>query len=88
MARKNILNALSLISLVVLIYSCSDSGGRRQEAVFKQVTEIAEVKPGSPVKIKLKRSGDGGYSWELSGDDADKVIQTDNKLKEAMEKKK
>lgn len=85
MAKKNII-ALSLFGLVLLTYACSDSGGKREEAVFKQVPEIAEIKPGSPVKIKLKRSGDGGYSWELSGDDAEKVIQTDKKLKESLYK--
>lgn len=86
MAKKNILAALSIIVLFTLIWACSDPGGKREETAFRQIPEIAEIKPGNPVKIKLKRSGDGDYSWELSGDDADKVIQTDRKLKESLEK--
>jgi hypothetical protein len=87
MAKWNILVLLVLI-ILFSIAACSSSDGGRQEAVFKQVPEVAEIRPGSPVKIKLKRSGDGGYSWELSGDDADKVIQTDKKLKESLENRK
>ncbi len=86
MAKKNIFAVLLLIFLFGGISACSRSDGGRHEAVFKQVREIAEIRPGSPVKIKLKRSGDGDYSWELSGDDADKVIQTDKKLKESLDK--
>jgi predicted secreted protein len=84
MAKKNIPAALSLIVLFFIICACSDPEGRRQETVFKQAPEIAEIKPGNPVKIKLKRSGDGGYSWELSGDDAEKVLQADKTLKESL----
>lgn len=85
MAERTILAVSLFIVLLSGVFSCSRSDGGRQEAVFKQVPEIAEIKPGSPVKIKLKRSGEGDYSWELSGDDAEKVIQTDKKLKESLE---
>ena len=86
MAKRNILAVLLLIVLLLMISACSRSEGGRQEAVFKQVAEIAEIRPGSPVKIKLKRNGDGDYSWELSGDDAEKVLLADKKLKESLGK--
>ena len=86
MAKRNILAVLLLIVLLLMISACSRSEGGRQEAVFKQVAEIAEIRPGSPVKIKLKRNGDGNYSWELSGDDAEKVLLADKKLKESLGK--
>jgi len=86
MAKKNILAVLLLIVLLSVISACSGPEGGRQEAVFKQVAEIAEIRPGSPVKIKLKRNGDGDYSWELSGDDAEKVLLADKKLKESLGK--
>jgi predicted secreted protein len=86
MAKRNIRAVLVLIVLLSVISACSGSEGGRQEAVFKQVAEIAEIRPGSPVKIKLKRNGDGDYSWELSGDDAEKVLLADKKLKESLGK--
>ena len=86
MAEKNIIAILLLIGFVTGISACSRSDSGRQETVFKQVPEIAEIKPGSSVKIKLKRSGEGDYSWELSGDDAEKVLLADKKLKESLYK--
>jgi hypothetical protein len=86
MAKKNILAAVLFIVLFSGIIACSGSDSGRQESVFKRVPEIAEIRPGSPVKIKLKRNGDGDYSWELSGDDAEKVLKADRKLKEALGK--
>jgi predicted secreted protein len=41
-----------------------------------------------PAKIKLKRNTKGEYSWDISGDDADKVLEANRKLKESLEKKK
>ncbi|MBI5665611.1 MAG: hypothetical protein HZC49_11090 [Nitrospirae bacterium] len=86
MAKINILPALTLVILLLFISACSDPAGKQQETVFKQRPEIAEIKPDKTVKIKLKRGGDGDYSWELSGDDADKVLQVDRQLKESLGK--
>ncbi len=87
MAKKSILSASSLMILSFLVFACSEPAGKQQEAVFKQRPEIAEIKPDKTVKIKLKRSADGNYSWELSGDDAEQVIQADRKLKESLGEK-
>jgi hypothetical protein len=36
------------------------------------------------VKIKLKRDGKNGYSWELSGSDVDQVLKVNEKLKKQL----
>ncbi len=36
------------------------------------------------VKIKLKRDGKSGYSWELSGSDVDQVLKVNEKLKKQL----
>jgi len=59
---------------------CSDAKSK-QEAVFKQVPEIQEVKPEKPVKIKLKRNAKDDYSWEISGDGVDEIIRVDKRLR-------
>jgi len=84
---KRIIPAVLLVSILfIAISACSRSDGGRQESVFKQEPQIAEIRPQNPVKIKLKRNSDGEYSWELSGDDAEKVLQADRTLKESLNK--
>lgn len=51
---------------------------------FKKQPEIQQVKPKKPVKIKLKRSSDGKYAWELTGDDVDEIVRADRKLKKLL----
>ena len=46
--------------------------------------EIQQVKPKKPVRIKLKRSTEGKYTWDLSGDDADEVVKTDKRLRKLL----
>lgn len=47
--------------------------------------EIQQIKPKKPVKIKLKRSNKGEYSWDLSGDSVDDVVKADKRLKKLLE---
>jgi hypothetical protein len=50
----------------------------------KKQQEIQQIKPKKPVKIKLKRSAEGKYSWDLSGDDVDEVVRIDKRLKKLL----
>jgi hypothetical protein len=51
---------------------------------FKKQPEIQQIKPKKPVKIKLKRSAEGKYSWELDGDNVDEMIRIDRRLKKLL----
>lgn len=51
---------------------------------FKKQPEIQQVKPKKPVRIKLKRSAEGKYTWELTGDDVDEIIKTDTRLRKLL----
>ena len=79
--------SILLLSVMVFILSmgCTNDSTGQIGAVFKQIPELKEIKPEKPVKIKLKRSVSGAYSWDLNGDSAEKVIQTDKKLREALD---
>ncbi|MBS1112363.1 MAG: hypothetical protein H6Q92_125 [Nitrospirae bacterium] len=46
--------------------------------------EIQQVKPKKPVKIKLKRSAEDKYTWELSGDNVDEIVKADKRLKKLL----
>lgn len=51
---------------------------------IKKQPEIQQVKPRKPVRIKLKRSTEGKYTWDLSGDDADEVVKADKRLRKLL----
>jgi len=51
---------------------------------FKRDPRIAEIKPPKPVRIQLKRSEKGAYTWELSGNDVDGIIKADTALRNYM----
>jgi len=50
----------------------------------KKQPEIQQVKPKKPVRIKLKRSSDDKYTWEIAGDDADEIVRADRKLRRLL----
>ncbi|TNF53613.1 hypothetical protein EP227_05675 [bacterium] len=78
---------LSIMILLILpVQACSDT--EEEPVVYKTVPEIQSIKPQKPAKIKLKRNTKGEYSWDISGDDADKVLEANRKLEESLEKKK
>jgi len=47
--------------------------------------DIQQIKPKKPVKIKLKRSAKGEYSWDLAGDSVDDIIKADKRLRKMLE---
>ena len=75
-----------IISILIPLYGCTNNGLSSEERVFRQVPELQEIQLKKPVKIKLKRNAKGEYSWDLSGNDADKIIEADKKLNNALQK--
>ena len=69
-----------------LIPACTGNDGADRKPVFHQVPELKEITPVRPVKIKLKRGVSGKYSWEISGGDADRIIEANKTLKKSVEK--
>ena len=51
---------------------------------IKKQPEIQQVKPRKPVKIRLKRSSEGKYTWDLTGDDVDEIVRADKKLRKLL----
>jgi hypothetical protein len=47
-------------------------------------SELQHIKPKKPVRIKLKRTSKGKYSWELTGDSVDEIIEADEKLRKML----
>jgi hypothetical protein len=85
MAERKILLLLLATLLFLPLLACTDSG-KEKGPVFKKLPGISEIKPQKPVKIKLKKNASGSYSWEVTGNDADEIIEADKKLRKAIEK--
>lgn len=87
------LSILMLMSTALVPAACAagaDSEDKTSEKGFKfrKDPEISRIIPERPVQIKLKRMRDGNYSWDISGDSPEKVIEADEKLKRYVEGKK
>jgi hypothetical protein len=54
---------------------------------FYKSPEIRQQKIKKPVRIKLKRLENGKYTWELTGDSAEDVIEEDKKLREYIKQR-
>ncbi len=78
-----LLNAVLSIFLSIFIVSSAfpeDAKGFQ----FKKQPEIQYVKPKKPVKIKLKRTAEGKYTWDLTGDNADEIVRVDKRLRKLL----
>ena len=51
---------------------------------IKKQPEIQQIRPKKPVKIKLKRTGEGKYTWDLTGDDLDEIVKADKRLRKLL----
>lgn len=75
----------SLISLCIVAFlSSSVFSAEMKPFQIKKQPELQQVKPRKPVKIKLKRSAEGKYTWELSGDDVDEIVRVDKRLRKLL----
>jgi hypothetical protein len=61
--------------------SPADAGERFK---FGTDPEIKHIRPEKPVRVKVKRNAKGTYSWDITGDNVDEVIEADRKLREYM----
>lgn len=71
----------------LFLLSCSQEPSvnkEPEEFKVQNLSQIQQVKPEKPVKIKLKRDAQGRYSWELSGDNAEEIVKIDRKLRKTF----
>ena len=84
MDRKKIITiVLAVIAASFLLWGFLYSE-ESQEFTYRENTEIKNVKPKKPIKIKLKRTSVGKYSWDLTGDDVDEIVKTDKQLRNQL----
>lgn len=77
--------AYSLIfSFFVLLPYHAAGAEKSQQFQFSKDSQIQQVKPKKPVRIKLHRNAKGEYSWEMTGDNVDEVFQADRRLRKLL----
>jgi len=81
--KKLCIQACITISVIVIL-SANALSVENKPVQFKKHPEIQQIKPKKPVKVKLKRSAEGKYSWELSGDDVEEIVRSDKRLRKLL----
>ena len=76
--------SIIIIALSLCFFLTPAYAAEKNNFQFKKQTELQQIRPKKPVKIKLRRSAKDEYVWELTGDDADEILKTDKKLRKML----
>jgi hypothetical protein len=84
--RRHDIVFLMLVLSLSLIFFISGSVFSQDTKTFqiKKQPEIQQVKPKKPVKIKLRRSAENKYTWEITGDDVDEIVRADRRIRKLL----
>ncbi len=75
---------LALMILAILFLEAHGAAAEKSDFQFNKQPEIQQIRPQKPVKVKLHRNAKGEYSWELSGDNVDEIVNQDRKLRKLL----
>jgi len=82
--KKRIILLLSVLSISLIFIVGSVFSEDPKTFQVKKQPEIQQIKPKKPVKIKLRRSAEDKYTWEITGDDADEIVRADRRLRKLL----
>lgn len=82
--QTRVLPQIIFVVIITLFFYGRAISAEISDFQFKKQSEIQQVKPQKPVKIKLHRNAKGEYSWELSGDNVDEIANVDKKLRKLL----
>lgn len=77
-----------LILLSVVFFMCSlieipQTYAQSQVQVSQDKT-LQYAKPKKPLRIKLHRSKNGEYSWDITGENVDEIVRADKRLRKLL----
>jgi hypothetical protein len=75
------------VGIVILLISATSAFSADEGFKFYKSPEIRQERSQKPVRIKLKRLESGKYTWELTGDNAEDIIEADKKLREYIKQR-
>jgi len=72
---------------LMMLHSCEGGNIGGPEIRVVQNKDLASrVSSVKPVKINLKRKPNGTYSWDISGNDVESILEADRQLRKEFEK--
>jgi len=84
----------TIFLIIFLLFSCGKgtqtpnkqktAEGEAIETQYKQEMDELKKSLKGEVKIKLKKDGKGGYSWEITGKDAQEVLKANEILRKKL----
>ncbi len=83
MRRKFVSIVAALFASIIFLSNFAFAEDKKNLQIKKQ-PEIQQVKPKKPVRIRLKRSAEGKYTWDLTGDDVEEIVRADKRLKKLL----
>ncbi len=82
--RQKFIFTAAILSVSIFFFLHFASAEEKKIFQIKKQPEIQQIRPRKPVKIRLKRSAEGKYTWDLTGDDLDQIVRTDKRLKKLL----
>ncbi|MBF0328808.1 MAG: hypothetical protein HQL10_06595 [Nitrospirae bacterium] len=84
--KKTILIAacLCFLSVSSSAFAADNPQKPQSQFQFKKNEDVKQIAPRKPVKIKLHRSANGAYNWDLTGDNVDDIIRADARLRKQL----
>lgn len=87
MRPKTVIISIILIFLMLVTqYPCvaSDKKEPPKALSFSKDSQIQQVKPKKPLRIKLHRNAKGEYTWDITGDNPDEIVRADSRLRKIL----
>ncbi len=76
---------ITVLSILITFFAFSSGFSEDNKNIqFKKQPEIQQIKSKKPAKIKLKRSAENKYTWEITGDDVDEIVKADRRLRKLL----
>ncbi len=82
--KRGIGTTVVLAATVIFFAAGPGFTAEKDDFQFRKQAEIQQIRPPKPVRVKLHRTAKGEYTWELTGDNADELIQADKKLRKLL----
>ena len=88
--NRKILTCCALLAFIIIACEgkpLSTQGKSEVPSVPKVIVEkekLERTQPPPEVRIRLKKDGKDGYSWELSGSDVDQILKANEKLRKQL----
>jgi predicted ATP-binding protein involved in virulence len=82
---RKTLSIIAFCSAILFFTANFSLSAENKNIQIKKQPEIQQIKPKKPVKIKLKRTAEGKYTWDLTGDDVDEIVKADKRLRKLLD---